>query len=33
VSIDMSPAYQKGVQKNCPAAEVVFDHFHVMQNG
>jgi transposase len=27
----MSPAYQKGVKKNCPTAEVVFDHFHVMQ--
>ena len=32
VSIDMSPAYQKGVKKNCPDAEVVFDRFHVMQN-
>ena len=27
----MSPAYQKGVKKNCPDAEVVFDRFHVMQ--
>jgi transposase len=32
VSIDMSPAYQKGAKKNCPDAEIVFDHFHVMQN-
>ena len=32
VSIDMSPAYQKGVKKNCPDAELVFDRFHVMQN-
>lgn len=32
VSIDMSPAYQKGAKKNCPDAVVVFDHFHVMQN-
>jgi len=32
VSIDMSPAYQKGAKKNCPDAEVVFDRFHVMQN-
>jgi len=28
----MSPAYQKGVKKKCPDAEVVFDRFHVMQN-
>ena len=28
----MSPAYQKGVKKNCPDAELVFDRFHVMQN-
>lgn len=32
VSIDMSPAYQKGAKENCPNAKVVFDRFHVMQN-
>lgn len=32
VSIDMSPAYQKGARGNCPEATVVFDRFHVMQN-
>ena len=32
VSIDMSPAYQKGAKENCPDASVVFDRFHVMQN-
>ena len=32
VSIDMSPAYQKGARENCPDAEIVFDRFHVMQN-
>jgi transposase len=32
VSIDMSPAYQKGAKKNCPDAEVVFDRFHLMQH-
>lgn len=32
VSIDMSPAYKKGIKKNCPDATVVFDRFHVMKN-
>jgi transposase len=32
VSIDMSPAYKKGVKENCPDASVVFDRFHVMKN-
>ena len=31
VSIDMSPAYQKGARENCPDAAIVFDRFHVMQ--
>ena len=31
VSIDMSPAYQKGARENCPDAAILFDRFHVMQ--
>jgi len=31
VSIDMSPAYQKGARINCPDAGIVFDRFHVMK--
>ena len=30
VSMDMSPAYQKGVQATCRNAQVVFDKFHVI---
>jgi transposase len=30
VSMDMSPAYQKGVQETCRNAQVVFDKFHVL---
>jgi transposase len=30
VSMDMSPAYQKGVRETCRNAEVVFDKFHVI---
>jgi transposase len=29
-SMDMSPAYQKGVQETCRNAQVVFDKFHVV---
>lgn len=32
ISIDMSPAYQKGAKDNFPDASVTFDRFHVMQN-
>ena len=32
VSMDMSPAYQRGVLDNCRNAQVVFDKFHVVQN-
>jgi len=32
VSMDMSPAYQRGVADNCRNAQVVFDKFHVIQN-
>ena len=32
VSLDMSPAYQKGVQETCRNAQVVFDKFHVLMN-
>jgi transposase len=32
VSMDMSPAYQKGVQETCRNAQVVFDKFHVIMN-
>jgi transposase len=32
VSMDMSPAYQKGVAENCRNAQVVFDKFHVIKN-
>lgn len=31
VSIDMSPAYIKGVEENCRNAEIVFDKFHVIR--
>jgi transposase len=30
VSMDMSPAYQKGVRENCRNAQVVFDKFHLI---
>ena len=30
VSMDMSPAYQKGVRETCRNAQVVFDKFHVI---
>jgi transposase len=30
VSMDMSPAYQKGVKQTCRNAQVVFDKFHVI---
>jgi len=30
-SIDMSPAYIKGVKENCRNAEIVFDKFHVIR--
>ncbi len=32
VSLDMSPAYQKGVMETCRNAQVVFDKFHVILN-
>lgn len=32
VSMDMSPAYQKGVRDTCRNAQVVFDKFHVVMN-
>jgi len=32
VSMDMSPAYQKGVRETCRNAQVVFDKFHVIMN-
>ena len=32
VSLDMSPAYQRGVADHCPHAQVVFDKFHVIKN-
>lgn len=32
VSMDMSPAYQRGVLDNCRNAQVVFDKFHVIKN-
>jgi transposase len=31
-SMDMSPAYQKGVKETCRNAQVVFDKFHVVLN-
>ncbi len=31
-SMDMSPAYQRGVAENCRNAQVVFDKFHVIKN-
>ncbi|MFC1460913.1 ISL3 family transposase [Verrucomicrobiota bacterium] len=30
VSMDMSAPYKKGVEENCPNAEVVFDKFHLI---
>lgn len=32
VAMDMGPAYQKAVREFLPAADIVFDRFHVMQN-
>lgn len=32
VSMDMSPAYERGVRDNCRHAQVVFDKFHVIKN-
>ena len=32
VSMDMSPAYQRGVADHCRHAQVVFDKFHVIKN-
>jgi transposase len=32
VAMDMGPAYQKAVRECLPAADIVFDRFHVMQN-
>lgn len=32
VSMDMSPAYQKGVHENCPNARIIFDKYHVIAN-
>jgi transposase len=32
VSMDMSPAYQRGVADHCRHAQVVFDQFHVIKN-
>ena len=32
VSMDMSAAYERGVQENCRNAQVVFDKFHVVAN-
>lgn len=29
-SIDLSPAYQKGMEENLPKAEITFDHYHVV---
>jgi transposase len=31
-SMDMSPAYQRGVRENCRNAQIVFDKFHVIKN-
>lgn len=31
VSMDMSPAFQKGVKKSFPQAKMIFDRFHVMK--
>jgi transposase len=31
VSMDMSPAYRKGVREHLPQARIVFDRFHLMQ--
>jgi transposase len=31
ISMDMSPAFKKGAKLYFPEAEIVFDHFHIMQ--
>ena len=31
ICMDMSPAFKKGAQETFPQAEIVFDHFHIMQ--
>lgn len=31
ISMDMSPAYQKGAREYFPQAQIVFDRFHIMQ--
>ena len=31
VTMDMSPAFIKGVTEQCPQAEITFDKFHVME--
>jgi transposase len=31
-SMDMSPAYQRGVRDHCRNAQIVFDKFHVLKN-
>ena len=31
VTMDMSPAFIKGVTEQCPRAEITFDKFHVMK--
>ena len=32
VSMDMSPAYQKGASQYCPNARIIFDKYHVIAN-
>ena len=32
VAMDIGPAYQKAVRKCLPAANIIFDRLHVMQN-
>jgi transposase len=31
VSIDMSPAFMKGVEENLPNAAITFDKYHIMK--
>ena len=31
VSVDLSPAYTAAVEENLPAAQIVYDHFHVIK--
>jgi transposase len=31
ISMDMSPAYQKGAREYFPQAQIIFDRFHIMQ--